>query len=203
MAAMPSRRPTAAELFGIHLRKLREAKGFGLRQAVSIAGKKGLTLVTVNTLGGIERGETKKFNPEVIRQVASVYKVDVSALLNAYIAIQSTGRDLPRHAQTLDSNATQFDQTGETLDAGSTDATRALSHRDADIIFDTAAALMELADRATNLAKRLAGVAADLGYDLTRRQNAMAGPDTSTHPAHDRSHDRPSHRARQTRSKSA
>lgn len=95
--AVRKRLPVHPEI-GSLFRSLRTASGWGLRQAARIAHGKGLMLLTMNSLGFLERGVTKNPDPELLREVAVLYGVAYEPLAAQFAAmrygIQINGSDL-------------------------------------------------------------------------------------------------------------
>lgn len=98
--------PTVRKRVPVHpeigslFRELRTEAGWGLRQAARIAEEKGLRLLTMNSLGFLERGVTKNPDPELLREVAALYKVSYAPLAAKFAAmrygIEINGTDLIR-----------------------------------------------------------------------------------------------------------
>ncbi len=71
--------------FGVFVRELREQRGLGLRQAVTLARARGQHELTLNRLGDIERGKTKNLEPEWLRDLADFYEMTYAAMLQEYV----------------------------------------------------------------------------------------------------------------------
>lgn len=87
---------------GSLFRGLREVEGWGLRQAARIAAGRGLSLLTMNALGFLERGATKNPGPDLLREIATLYGVPYAELVGRFLTarykIAITASDLPDHA---------------------------------------------------------------------------------------------------------
>lgn len=81
------RKPVLAEDVGLFFRELRENRKLKLRQVVRIAEdrKPPLSVVTINTLGSIERGETKHADPELLQALATLYRIPYTELVAGYV----------------------------------------------------------------------------------------------------------------------
>lgn len=73
--------PNAGKVF----RDLRTEQGLGLRQASKLAVGRGFRLLTVNRMGGLERGETKNADPGVLREMADFYKLPYEDLASRFL----------------------------------------------------------------------------------------------------------------------
>lgn len=79
------------EDIGRFFRELRERRRVGLRQAVRRAeilvedGQKHLDVITVDTLGRLERGKTKHVDRDLLWALATLYKIPYKELLSAYV----------------------------------------------------------------------------------------------------------------------
>jgi transcriptional regulator with XRE-family HTH domain len=78
-------RPVFNEALGRFFRELREARKLGLRQVVALADQRGLSAVTLNTLGTLERGSTKHADPELLHALAELYKIPYEQLVSGYV----------------------------------------------------------------------------------------------------------------------
>ncbi len=92
MAKRPVFWPELAKFF----QELREAKGWGQRQAADIAQRQGLRVLTRQVLLRLETGQTKNPKPEVLRAVAMLYDVPYEAITTRVagdvFAMPSAGR---------------------------------------------------------------------------------------------------------------
>lgn len=104
------KRPVFHKEIGQFFRQLRVARGWGLRQAGRIAEEKRLDLLNFNTLGTLERGATKNPEPELLRELASLYKVPYHQLVGRFLThrygVGIVARDLPDHSPDQESRST-------------------------------------------------------------------------------------------------
>ena len=78
-------RVSAQTQMGRYFRGLRETRRLGLRQAVTLAQGRGLTAVTLNSLGFLERGAIKNPEPELLRDLASLYGEPYSTIVQRVV----------------------------------------------------------------------------------------------------------------------
>lgn len=79
-------RPVFHSDLGTHLVRLREARGYGQRQAADIAARKGLEALSHQVIHRLEHGKVKHPDPEVLRQVAALYEVDYEDLARRFFS---------------------------------------------------------------------------------------------------------------------
>lgn len=82
---VPRRRPVFNEQLGQYFRDLRTVRGLGLRQAANVAHRRKLSLLTLNTLGTLERGETKNPDPDLLKEVSTLYDLEYEAVVAAVV----------------------------------------------------------------------------------------------------------------------
>lgn len=83
---------------GQFFRKLREDREMGLRQAADMARRRGLKSLTLNSLGKLERGGTKNPEPELLRDIATLYEMTYEELVGRFVEQRfGTRSDLIRH----------------------------------------------------------------------------------------------------------
>jgi transcriptional regulator with XRE-family HTH domain len=153
---------------GIHpeigrlFRQLREDKGWGLRQAARLAGARSLTLLTMNSLGFLERGATKNPDPELLKEVATLYGVPYEKVAGEYVrvrywiervryGIDSAGTDLIRQTGDQGSDLSK----GERSDVPAQPAPSRVQHE-----YDT------LLTAAVDVAFHLSKMLAERGVDV-------------------------------------
>jgi transcriptional regulator with XRE-family HTH domain len=98
--AVPARQKPFKAM-GRFFRGLRKGRGWGLRQAAKLAERRRLHAVTTNSLGALERGETKNPEPELLRDLARLYEMSYAALVQHVIECRygiSITRDLTRQS---------------------------------------------------------------------------------------------------------
>jgi transcriptional regulator with XRE-family HTH domain len=88
------KRPVFHPALGTFFKELRESRGWSLRGAASLAGRRELAL-TYQVLFRLEQGQVKNPEPEVMRAIASLYGLDYSDVVSRFIAMRY---DLPGHS---------------------------------------------------------------------------------------------------------
>ena len=78
-------RPVFYEELGAFYSDLREGRGWGLRQAVTIAQNRKLKRLTKTVISELEQGRTKNPDPEVLRELADLYEVSYEALVSRFV----------------------------------------------------------------------------------------------------------------------
>ncbi len=66
---------------GAYFKSLRDANGFGLRQAAQIASNRGLTALSKSALFALEKGKTKNLDRDVMEALATLYGVSADGRL--------------------------------------------------------------------------------------------------------------------------
>jgi transcriptional regulator with XRE-family HTH domain len=87
MLDVPRERPVFHPEFGETLKGLREGKGWGQREAVDIAQRKGYRRLSRQIMLRLERGQVKNPNPDVLRDVAAFYGVEYATLAAQFTAL--------------------------------------------------------------------------------------------------------------------
>lgn len=95
-------RPVYFKDLGRYLVALRETQKWTQSRAAKRAAQLGLTAVTRQILLRMERGQIKDPEPAVLRELASLYKVEYSEITDRLIR-EKYGPDLARHSQAVQS----------------------------------------------------------------------------------------------------
>lgn len=81
-------RPVFHESLGQFFVSLREAKGWGQRQAASIAERNKLPGLTRQVMWRLEAGKTKNAEPDVLRSLALLYEVPYQDLVARWVKVR-------------------------------------------------------------------------------------------------------------------
>jgi transcriptional regulator with XRE-family HTH domain len=201
---VPRVRPKYHPAMGLFFKELRESRDWSQRQAAAIAERRGLTELSRQILFRLERGQIKNPEPEVLRDVAALYDLSYADVVERFISARY-GRDLIRPSGTDDGRrnagtvervledgtpphvSTASHPQGSAHDVPSS---RSFSEHAISELIQAAYAFRALSAQTGEWSQRLSILAADLGYDLSRQQTAMARPTTSTDAGRHRTHDR-------------
>ena len=100
--AQVAKRPVFLPEMGAFFVQIREAKGWGQRQAAELAQRRGLRALTRQVLLRLESGRTKYPDPEVLRAIAALYEIPYEILISQFVEARYNLRaenlvDLLRH----------------------------------------------------------------------------------------------------------
>lgn len=106
------KRPVFYPDLGLYFRSLRKSKGLGFRQAVTRAEGLKIAGLSRQILSGLEHGQTKDPDPEVLKAIAALYKEPYADIAWQVMAAKY-GVDLLRHGLAPQTEKTEQQRSAE------------------------------------------------------------------------------------------